>query len=146
MFPRLSLRRNTALLLCMATPLFAAPNWELAFGQGVAGIDDGRYQEALPQLNAALELGREFQPERSSPHEEQCIRSHWPPDTGRTGVSRSNSILRRVPRLMPRAIRLAPLLGYFLQGIGQLRFKQGRWKEAETLLRQAMAECTFYGA
>ena len=64
MFRGLSVRRNAALLLCLAAPVLAtasAPSWDLAFSQGVEAIDEGRYREALPQLNAALDLAREFQ-------------------------------------------------------------------------------------
>ena len=145
MFRGLSVSRNVAFLLCLMMPavMAAVPSWEFTFNQGVTAIDEGRYQDALSQLSAALDLAGTFQHGdvrlmksmyalalAHQIHGESDLAEQLYVDA-RTAIDAAGDSAR-------------PLLGYVLQGIGQLRFDQGRWKEAEALLRQAIAECTFY--
>jgi tetratricopeptide (TPR) repeat protein len=120
------------------------PSWELDFNQGVAAIDEGRNQDALLNLNAALGLARGFQP-----GDVRLMKSMYALALAHQ-IQGEPDLAEQLYLEARSAIDAAgeparPLRGYVLQGIGQLRFDQGRWKEAEDLLRQAIRECTSYG-
>lgn len=147
MFRAVSVRQSWVLLFFLIAPLFAAAgesNWGLAYSRGVAALDAGHPQEALPQLNAALDQARTF-----APGDVRLIKSLYVLGfahhiQGDPNLAES-FYMEAKGAIEAGSENSLPLLGYVLQGLGQLRFDQGRWKEAESLLRHAMAECSTYG-
>ena len=147
MFRGKRLRRSVAFLFCLSTPVVAVesrPSWDFVFSRGVSALDDGRYQDALPQLSTALELARTF-----SPDDLRLMKSMYALALAHQ-IQGQPDLAEQLYLEAKTAIDAAgpsarPLLGYVLQGVGQLRFDQGRWPEAEALLRQSIEECNVYG-
>jgi tetratricopeptide (TPR) repeat protein len=134
---------KSVLLFSLLTPLFAAkgePTWDLAFSRGVAALDQGHQQDALPQLTAALEQARKFVPNDIRTVKSAYVLGLAYQLQGDAGQAEPLFLeaKKMIDTIGPDA---RPVLGYVLQGLGQLRFDQGRWKEAEPLLRQAIVEC-----
>lgn len=144
MFHGVFARHSSALLVCLVTPLFAASgpaDWELSYSQGVAAFENGRYQQAIPQLSSALDEARKF-----GPGDVRLMKSLYTVALayqvqGDPGQAEA-LYLEAKAAIEAGGARSRPLLGYVLQGLGQLRFDQGRWKEAESLMRLAIDECT----
>ena len=141
-----SVKRSSVLLFFLIAPLFASAeeaNWALMYSRGVAAIDAGRSQDALPQLSAALDKARTF-----APGDVRLIKSLY--TLGFIHQIQGDPGLAEPLYTEAKAVieagngNVRPLLGYVLQGLGQIRFDQGRWTEAESLLRQALAECIAY--
>jgi len=143
MFGAANVWQSSVLLFFLTTPVFAAveeSNWDLAYSQGVAALDDGRYGDAVQQLSAALDLAR-----NSGPEDVRLMKSLYALglayQTQGDPASAEPLYMEAKAAIEAGGPPSRPLLGYVYQGLGQLRFDQGRWKEAESLLRQSMAVC-----
>jgi tetratricopeptide (TPR) repeat protein len=139
----MSVRQKFATLVCLLTPLYAAsdqPTWDHAYSQGLAAFDAGHYDEALPSLINSLDLARAL-------------------PSGNAQLVKSAYTLALTYQLQGEPAQAEPLFleaktaveamgasgrtlsGYVLDGLGELRLNQGRWKDAGVLLRQAVSQC-----
>jgi tetratricopeptide (TPR) repeat protein len=136
--------RRFVFLLCLA-PLFLAAQekmkWDEDFQDGVKAFSAGHYAEAVESLTAAAQDAQAFPP--------QDLRRA--DTTHLLGLSyQFQGKFDRAEQLFleAKSIREASgeegrkLLGITLDSLGQLRFEQERWKEAEELERQAVQLCS----
>ena len=140
---RMGRRWSCVITLSLLAPLFAAAEtatWDNNFDQGLCAFNEGRYSEALPLLAASLEQARAFPPPDvryvKSAHTLALLHEVQ----GRFNQSEPLYLEAR-KTVEAMGARGRSLLGYVLDGLGELRFDQGRWDEAEPLLRQAIGFC-----
>ncbi|MBZ5609990.1 MAG: tetratricopeptide repeat protein [Acidobacteriia bacterium] len=140
---RMSPRRSFVIAFCLAAPLFAAqekPSWEVNFDQGMADFDAGRFAQAVSPLAASLAQARKFpQPDQRTVKSAHTLAITY---QLQGNLTQAESLFLEaksaVEALGPKG---NSLLGYVLDGLGELRLDQGRPMEAEPLLRQAMQAC-----
>ena len=133
-----------AMALCLLTPLFAASDrssWDLNFAQGRTAFEAGQYAEAVPFLKTALDEARTV-----VPHDYRFVESAY--TMALTYQVQGQLVLAEPLYLEAKTAVEAlgtdgrPLVPYVLVSLGKLRFEQGRFKEAELLLRQGIDLCT----
>lgn len=140
---QMSPRRSFVMAFCLAAPLFAAPattSWEASYDKGMAAFDAGRYAQAVSPLVASLEQARKMpQPD---------VRVVKSAHTLALVYQLQGNLAQAEPLFLEAksgveamGIEGLPLLGYVLDGLGELRLDQGRPREAEPLLRKAVELC-----
>ncbi len=139
----LSHNRTFVLTLFLATVALAAeekPGWDANLKSGVAAVTAGNYSEALECLTAAAEQAKEFPPQDIRQAKSAYM------------LAMTYQYLGRLDRAEPlyleakRVLDADPggdgdLLAFTLDGLGQVRFDQQRWAEAEALLRESADLC-----
>ncbi len=138
-----SVGQKFVILACLLTPLFAASEqqtWDRAYGQGLAAFNAGRYAEAVPSLTDSLHRARAL-----PSSDVRVVKSAYTlaltyQFQGEPALAES-LYLEAQTAVEALGASGRPLRGYVLDGLGDLRLNQGRWKDADVLLRQAVAEC-----
>lgn len=140
----LSVRQVFAALFCFLTPLFATTDrlsWDINYNRGLAAFESGRYAEAVPALTAALDQARSF-----TPGDARLVKSAY--TLALTYYVQGQPTLAEPLFLEAKSTVEAmgsggrPLLGYVLEGLGELRLEQARWRESELFFNQAIAACS----
>ncbi len=140
---RLSRLRSLATWFCLAAPLFAAQesaSWESNYNQALAAMDAGQYAQAVAALTVSLTEARKL----PQPDERQVKSAH----TLALAYQLQGNLAEAEPLFLEakRSVEAlgsqgSVLLGYVLDGLGELRLDQGRAAEAEPLLRKALESC-----
>ncbi len=141
---RTSTRRILTTILCLLPPLVGASDrqdWNLNYNRGQDAFEAGRYDEAVPALTAALGQARAF-----SPADPRLVKSAY--TLALTYYVKGQPALAEPLYLEAKRTAEAigsdglPLLGYVLEGLGELRMEQARWKESEQMFNQAIEACS----
>jgi tetratricopeptide (TPR) repeat protein len=140
---RMSPGRSFVFVCCLAAPLFAAQNkgsWEAKYQQGMAAYEAGHYAQAISPLTGSLEQARKFpQPDERTVKSAHTLAIVY---QIQGNLSQAEPLFREakgtVEALGPQG---AFLLGYVLDGLGELLLDEGRLKEAEPLLRKSAETC-----
>lgn len=130
----------TLFLAAFLLPAQEETTWDTNFKSGMDALAAAHYDDAAQFLTAALAATQTF-----SPLDIRRV------DTAHL-LAMSYQFQGKFDRAEPLYLQAKKILeeigepgrkvmGYTLDGLGQLRFEQGRWDEAETLERQAMELC-----
>ena len=135
--------RNLVTAVWVMMPLWAiseTSNWDRNYAAGLAAYDDGCYSDAVAPLSAAVEQAKAFhEPDVRYVQSTHTLALVYHAQ-GRFDLAEQLFLeARRTVEAMGAQGR--PLLGYVLDGLGDMLLDQGRWQEAEPLLRQAIALC-----
>ena len=139
-----SQRRRFAFAVLFAPVLLAAQDgtpWDHDFQNGVEAFAAGRHAQAVESLTAALESAQKFSPlDLRRAYTAQLLAMSYQYqgkfDTAEPLFLEAKHILET------NGDEGRKRLGITLDSLGQLRFEQQRWKEAEALLGQAIDLCS----
>ena len=137
---RLKSRGRSSVLAVLLTALVLAaeeqPNFTANYTDGVKALQTGHYPEARKLLAAAYEQATAFPPDDVR----RAVAAH-----ALATIYQFQGQHDRASALFLEAKRIletqgpSPQLASILDGLGELRFEQGRWTEAEALLNQAVS-------
>jgi len=134
--------RSFVLAVCLLAPVSAAeaPSWDANYEAGLGATKAGRYAEARALLADSLEQARAFS--QPDVRHVQSAHSLALVEQQQGQLEHAGALyLEAKSSLEEMGSAGKPLLGYVLDGLGQVRLDQGRLNEAEPLLRQAQALC-----
>ncbi|HYL77238.1 MAG TPA: tetratricopeptide repeat protein [Bryobacteraceae bacterium] len=139
----LSHSRTFVLTLFLAPMLLAAqekPGFDANLRSGVAAVTDGNYGEALNWLTAAAEQAKALPPLDIRQAKSAYMLAMTYQYLGR--LDRAEPLYLEAQRVLDTGRSGGgDLLAFTLDGLGQIRFDQQRWAEAEALLRESADLC-----
>ncbi len=116
-------------------------SWDAKVKDGVAALRAGRYAQAVQLLTAAREDALTFPPLDARRANTSHLLAMAHQFLGQ--FDRAESLyLEAKNTLEAQGEAGREVLGFTLDGLGQLRFEQERWQEAEKLLGEAIGVCT----